>query len=193
MAAGTDVSPLVPCDWLKEKIAAGDLGNIVLLDVSWSSQKDCYEDYKQRHIPGAVFFNVMVGPHTDLFPRNLPTPEVFQDLTRAAGVNDDSHVILYSDSDNCGFFMSGRAWWTFTMFGAKKVSILNGGLQRWLTLGYPTTSEVPTVKRGNFTARYDSQHRLTFEEMTQRIASGATIADSRPAKSYAEGILSFNS
>ena len=57
----------------------------------------------------------MVGPHTELFPRNLPSPEVFQEAARAVGVNDDSRVVVYSDSDNNGFFLSGRAWWTFTV------------------------------------------------------------------------------
>ena len=65
------------------------------------------------HIPGARYIDVMVGPHSALFPRSLPPPEVFQQSARAAGIQEDSHVIIYSDSDNCGFFLSARAWWTF--------------------------------------------------------------------------------
>ena len=32
------------------------------------------------------------------------------------------------------------------LYGKEAVSVLNGGLQRWEKLGYPLTTEVPTVK-----------------------------------------------
>lgn len=187
MATGSDVGPLVSCDWLKANLDSGDVSNIALLDVSWFSQKNCNEEYKKRHIAGAMYFDVMVGPHTELLPRNIPPAEAFQQQARAAGVNEDSHVIVYSDTENHGFFLSGRAWWTFTVYGAKKVSILNGGLQKWLSLGYPTTSEIPKIKPGNFTARYDSKYRLTFEQMSQKVGSGVAIIDSRPPNGYEQG------
>ena len=34
----------------------------------------------------------------------------------------------------------------FQVFGAKSVSILNGGLQRWMSLGYTVTSDTTDVQ-----------------------------------------------
>ncbi|XP_076473018.1 thiosulfate sulfurtransferase-like [Babylonia areolata] len=186
--AESDVSPLVSCEWLQGKISSGDLGDVVILDVSWASDRDCQQEFQNRHLPGARYLDVMVGPHTPLFPRNLPPLQVFQDAARAAGVRESSHVVLYSDSNNCGFFMSSRAWWTFTVYGAKRVSILNGGLQRWVSLGYATTSDTAPVEPGDFQACYNSQHLLTFEDMSQRVSSRQTaILDSRPETSFNQG------
>jgi 3-mercaptopyruvate sulfurtransferase SseA len=59
----------------------------------------------------------MSGEHTDMFPRNLPTPETFTEQAQKAGVNTDSHVIVYSNSDRAGYFIAGRGWWTFRVSG----------------------------------------------------------------------------
>lgn len=69
--------------------------------------------FARRHIPGAAYLNVLIGPHSDSFPRNIPQQDVFQKNARDVGVNDNSHVIVYSNSEKYGFFVSGRAWWTF--------------------------------------------------------------------------------
>uniref|UniRef100_K1R6X2 3-mercaptopyruvate sulfurtransferase n=1 Tax=Magallana gigas TaxID=29159 RepID=K1R6X2_MAGGI len=67
-----------------------------------------------EHIPGAHFFNIMDDNHTDMYPRNLPSGENFQSRARAIGINNDSHLVLYSKSQHGGLFVSGRAWWTFS-------------------------------------------------------------------------------
>lgn len=53
--------------------------------------------------------------HTDMYPRNLPSGENFQSRARAIGINNDSHLVLYSKSQHGGLFVSGRAWWTFSV------------------------------------------------------------------------------
>ncbi|CAG2228036.1 unnamed protein product [Mytilus edulis] len=110
-----EIEPLVSCRWLKEKLLDKALEeNVVVCDVSWSSQKDMENQYKSCHIPGAVFFKIMdEAEFSEIFPRNLPAIDTFEQTAREAGINKDDHIILYSDSDMNGFFMSGRAWWTF--------------------------------------------------------------------------------
>ena len=56
------------------------------------------------------------------------------------GISEDTHVICY---DTNGGAMAGmRAFWTFKVFGHKKVAVLNGGFNKWRELGYPVTNEV---------------------------------------------------
>ncbi|XP_041378724.1 thiosulfate sulfurtransferase-like isoform X2 [Gigantopelta aegis] len=136
---------LVSCEWLKNALD-NNTPDLVVVDVTWASTKNCREDYDKEHIPGAVFINVMDAEHTNLFPRNIPTLESFGKFARAVGINRDSHVIIYSNSHTCGFFCSGRGWWSFRIFGHSNVSVLNGGLAKWKSHGYPTTDAISTVK-----------------------------------------------
>ena len=48
-----------------------------------------------------------------MYPRNVPTQEKFENIAQEAGINADSHVVVYSSSDRCGYFLSGRGWWSF--------------------------------------------------------------------------------
>jgi 3-mercaptopyruvate sulfurtransferase SseA len=42
-----EVPQLVSCEWLKERLDLGTLANIVILDVSWASTKDCKDEYNK--------------------------------------------------------------------------------------------------------------------------------------------------
>ena len=67
----------------------------------------------RNHIPGAVYINPLCGEHTEMYPRNVPTREKIENMAQEAGINADSHVVVYSSSDRCGYFLSGRGWWSF--------------------------------------------------------------------------------
>ncbi|XP_060583942.1 thiosulfate sulfurtransferase-like [Ruditapes philippinarum] len=163
-----EVPQLVSCEWLKERLDSGTLANIVILDVSWASTKDCKDEYNKQHIPGARYIDVMSGEHTDMFPRNLPTPETFTEQAQKAGVNTDSHVIVYSNSDRAGYFIAGRGWWTFRILGHTKVSILDGGLLKWLQLEYPTTDKATDIQPGNFVASSEKSLYRSYDEVKDK-------------------------
>lgn len=55
----------------------------------------------------------MDADHCDVYPRNIPSVDTFTNHARAAGVNNSSHVVVYSDTDIHGYLVSGRGWWTF--------------------------------------------------------------------------------
>lgn len=184
------VPMLVSCEWLKEKMSSSDLAdsNIVVLDVSWASTRDCYEEYKKQHIPGARYFDVLSGEHTEMFPRNVHTAEQFTHLAQKAGINSDTQIIVYSNSDRAGYFISGRGWWTFRYFGHKHISILDGGLSKWVQLGNLTTEGTLTdIKPGNFIAVKDAKIYKSFDEIKQNTRDERfQIVDSRPAAAYTE-------
>ncbi|ESO97425.1 hypothetical protein LOTGIDRAFT_115146, partial [Lottia gigantea] len=139
------------------------------------------------HIPGAVFIDVMEADHTDLYPRNIPSIEVFERKVQEVGIGNDSHVIVYSDTDNAGYFMSGRGWWNFKIFGHDKVSILDGGLQKWKSLGYHSTADIPSVQKGLFKAKWNPKYYRTLEDVKKNINSNEfLVCDSRPSTSYLE-------
>jgi len=59
----------------------------------------------------------------------------FQAEMRQLGVNNADTVIVYDDK---GLFSAARAWWMFKSMGFDNVYVLDGGLVRWLELGYST-------------------------------------------------------
>lgn len=64
------------------------------------------------------------------------------DTTENLGITPETHVVVY---DTIGVFSSPRALYTFKAFNHNKVSVLDGGLPRWIHEGY----EVETGDVGN--------------------------------------------
>ncbi|XP_052226660.1 3-mercaptopyruvate sulfurtransferase-like isoform X2 [Dreissena polymorpha] len=178
---------LVTCEWLQERLVKKDRPDVVVIDVSWSSTRDCQQDYLLQRIPSAQYVNVLDAKHSDVYPRAVPDAQVFAEHARRAGVNPSSHVVIYSNTEKAGYFLSGRGCWTFKYFGHDNVSILDGGLQRWLQLGYPTASGEEVTKPGSFKPVVNDQFRVPYESVRENQEKCSfQLVDTRPAKAFAE-------
>src|SRR4029077_19166489 len=95
------------------------------------------------HIPGAVFFdiNAIADDSTDL-PHMLPWPDQVGDMVSKLGVGDKDPIVVY---DGVGLYSAPRVWWSFRIFGAKTVYILDGGFPAWKAEGRKV--EAGEVKR----------------------------------------------
>ncbi|KAI0242287.1 Thiosulfate sulfurtransferase [Lamellibrachia satsuma] len=187
---GSDVTPgTVGTDWLKQRIGSDQSANIRVLDVTWYSAKDAYPEYLKAHIPGAAWFDIMRDvTHTELHLRNLPAPEAFQQQVRLVGVDADTHVIVYDSQGLGGCFVGSRAWWMFKLFGHEKVSVLNGGLQRWIADGLPTTQEIPTYQEGNITVTDNVSFKKLHAAMVANFeAKCFQVCDSRAVEKFSAG------
>lgn len=143
MANATSSRWLKSTEWL-----AANLGkpNVVAVDASYylpTQKRDARAEYLAAHIPGAVFFdiNAVADTSTDL-PHMLPGPAQFGEAAGALGIAEMDTIVVY---DGTGFFSAPRVWWTFRIFGAKNVFILDGGLPEWKKEGRPV--EAGEVKR----------------------------------------------
>jgi len=110
--------------------------------------------YGEEHVPGAVFADLntdLSAPATATSGRHpLPAPEEFAARLRAWGVNADSRVVAYDDSNGA---YGARLWWMLRWLGHDDVAVLDGGMRRWLQLGLPLTEDVPAPTPGNFIAQ----------------------------------------
>ena len=50
------------------------------------------------------------------------------------GIGDGMKIVVY---DGAGLFSAPRVWWTFKVFGARDVAILEGGFPAWRDEGRP--------------------------------------------------------
>jgi len=91
------------------------------------------EEYKAGHIPGAV--NVFYGTWAIKAGDNdnqLPADDDLTDIVGSAGIRPDSTVIVYGKTDTLGDRVNvTRVAWTLKYAGVQKVSILDGGFEKW--------------------------------------------------------------
>lgn len=183
------VPTLVDADWLKENVA-GQGVDLRVVDASWHmpmTKRDAAEEYKDKHIPGAVFFDL--NEVKDKSAKNgdqiLPSAEQFSEYVGALGITRDTHVILYDNNDKIGMFSAPRAWYIFRVYGHTKLSILNGGLPQWLEKGGEVTSEVPGISK----AQYQGALRKGLVRYYYDVVSNLTdktfvYVDGRPAPRF---------
>jgi thiosulfate/3-mercaptopyruvate sulfurtransferase len=125
---------LVSTDWLAEHLKDH---NVAVVDGSYLvlQKRDAHAEYLAGHIPGAVFFDVdKVSDHSTELPHMLPGPKQFGEVVGALGIGNDTTTVVY---DSLGLYSAARVWWTFRIFGAKNVFILDGGLPKWKTENRP--------------------------------------------------------
>ena len=109
------------------------------------------EEYKKKHIPGAVFFDInkVADPNNSL-PHMIPQKDLFSKMMQNLGLNNEDEIVIY---DNSPFLSSARAWFLFRYFGHDKVSIMQGGLENWKNSGGNISQENVVIKKGNYTAK----------------------------------------
>ena len=142
---------VVQADWLEKNL---DDPKVVVIEVS--TEPGIYE---RGHIRNAV----KITWHTDLVDtvnRDVVSSAKFQKFAQAAGISQDSTVVLYGDKNN--WFAAWGAW-IFNLYGAKDVRLLDGGRVKWEKDGRALTTAVTTKAKGNFTStRLDKTLRATL-------------------------------
>ncbi len=122
-------------DWLAQRLRDRD---VIAVDGSYflpTQKRDARAEYRGGHIPGAVFFDIeAVSDHSTELPHMLPGPTHFGEAVGALGIGDGDTVVVY---DSLGLYSAARVWWTFRVFGATNVYILDGGLPQWKAEGRP--------------------------------------------------------
>ena len=167
-------------EWLANQLGKPDL---VVLDGSFylpAQNRNAREEYLKAHIPGAVFFDIdAVADHSTDLPHMLPGPTQFAQMAGALGITETDTVVVY---DGAGFFSAPRVWWTFRIFGAKNVFILDGGMPAWLAEKRKTESgEVKRTPR-TFNATMETSAVAMDTDVLMALNDGKTqVVDARPA------------
>ena len=134
---------LVTTAWLAERLGAPAT---VVVDGSFylpAMKRDAAAEYLAGHIPGAVRFDIdAISDHSNPLPHMLPDNKQFASEVGALGIADSDTIVVY---DGAGMFSAPRVWWTFRLFGAENVFILDGGFPKWKAEQRPI--EVGAAKR----------------------------------------------
>lgn len=170
-------------DWLAAHL---DDPKVRVIDASWylpGEPRDPDAEYRAGHIPGAVRFNLdEVADHSVDLPHMLPSEAEFSAAVGALGIGDGDTIIIY---DGAGLRAAPRVWWTFKVFGAADVRILDGGLPRWRAEGRAVDTGIVVPTRRTFTAKLDRACVRAVDDVRAILAAKtATVVDARPAERF---------
>jgi thiosulfate/3-mercaptopyruvate sulfurtransferase len=150
--------------------------------------------YDQGHIPGAV----KLDWHADLndpVERDYVNRERFEEVLAERGISNDTTVVFYGDKNN---WWATYAFWVFQLFGHTNAKVMDGGRQKWIEEGRPTTREVPHYERATYRApeRSDAEIRAfrdqvmgLLESDRKSLREGTALVDVRSGPEYTGELL----
>ena len=175
---------LVSTAWLADNLGRED---IAVIDATYhlpTVARDARAEYAKAHIPGAAFFDIdAIADHATDLPHMLPAPEAFAEAVEALGIGDADHVVAY---DTYGLFSAARAWWMFRVFGHDRVSVLDGGMAKWVQEGRLVTDAATAPRPGKrFTPRFRPALVRDRAQLLANLGTGAEqILDARSAPRF---------
>jgi len=134
--AFSTTSFLVDIDWLEKNLHNPD---IRLIDMSDNTQ------FQRFHIPTSTHL-----PYAAINKRNKQGVSLsvgkqqIINILGLLGIQAHHHVVIY---DDMGGLHASRLFWELEKIGHKKISLVNGGLVKWILDGKRVTAEVEEVKR----------------------------------------------
>ncbi len=135
---------LVETEWLKKNI-----DEVKIIDCSWhmpQTKRNGYEEYKKKHIPNSMFFDLDKNSKKNInLPHMLTDKNEWENIVSRMGIDQSDEIIIYDNSD---VISSCRCWYNFLYFGhdPKLVHVLNGGLKKWIKENGKITSELSKIK-----------------------------------------------
>src|SRR3954468_35257 len=170
-------------EWLAEKLGAPDLA---VVDGSFylpAMKRDAAAEYLAGHIPGAVRFDIdAISDHSQGLPHMLPSAKQFARDAGALGIAETDAIVVY---DGIGMFSSPRVWWTFRLFGADKVFILEGGLPKWKAEDRPLEAGAVQRPPPTFNAKKPPAVVASLHDVqTALTGNTAQVVDARPSDRF---------
>lgn len=138
--------------------------------------------FASGHIPGAC----QVDWTTDLndpITRDYLSAAKFSELMNRIGVDRETTVVFYGDKSN---WWASYALWVFSLFGHKKVKLMDGGRAKWEAEKRELTRDIPKFESKNYPScvRDDSQIRAFRDQVLDHVAGKNPLVDVRSPAEY---------
>ena len=148
-------------------------------------------DFELGHIQGARFADIDndLSDPAQQAPLHfmLPSPQRFAAGVGALGVGNDTHVVCYSTANH---WWATRLWWMFRVFGYHRVSVLDGGFQKWRAEARSVeTGPAPTPSPRRFDAVFHPSLVADRHDVLAAIGNAGicTVNALRPEQHRGEG------
>jgi thiosulfate/3-mercaptopyruvate sulfurtransferase len=178
MTTKEQTSALTDPGWLSSHIG---VPHIRVIEIAGLGQED-QRAYRAGHVPGASCWNWKTMLWDDR-NRDFPSPDEFARRLGAAGIDDQTTVIVYGEPVQFGIY----AWWALRYCGHDRVCLLDGGRRRWEAEGRPMTTDAPLAiaPRVHSAARRREHMRAGRESVLTAVGNSRTaILDARSVEEY---------
>jgi len=144
------------------------------------------QQYAQAHIRGALFAHLdrdLSAPPNGRNGRHpLPDPASFVAWLGRQGLRPGDQVVAY-DANNGA--MASRLWWMLRWVGHDAVTVLDGGLAKWLAEGREVTAEVPSFLATDYVGRLRTQMSVEVDAVEQHLgATDMLLLDARAPERF---------
>ena len=178
---------LVSTQWLQDHLADP---NVRILDRQDILPED--KIYVDGHIPNAI---QMSRDATKIERRGIPEvldPKVLIKFLEDNGISADHHVVIIGNSHKLPTVT--RIFWALEVLGHKKVSIVDGGVEKWLAEKRTWTKEVPHFAKNTYKVNLNRDRLVTGDELLVYLGSfkelGIVVVDSRKPEEFSGKAMS---
>jgi len=162
---------LVSTTWLADHLRDPD---VVVIQTSQAAAA-------QQQIPGA-----RLVPHDALMTmaagHDLAATSQLEAALERAGVSNTSHVVIYGEP-----LASGWLFFALDYLGHEKMSMLDGGLDKWTGEGRSVSAVGAAPRPGQFTPRLRPQVKASTETVQNRPVGAVALLDARSMTEYDAG------
>ena len=179
MAEYSHPESLVTADWVAEH---GNDDNVRLVEVDVDTSA-----YDEGHIAGAVGWNWQSQLQASLRRDLISGPEL-EALLGAAGIDNNTTVILYGDNNN---WFAAWAFWQLKYYGHGDVRLMNGGRAKWVADGRPLTTDASSHAAKTYRAGSPNQDIRAYRDGVLGAVSTSSISlvDVRAPAEYSGELL----
>jgi thiosulfate/3-mercaptopyruvate sulfurtransferase len=167
---------LVDINWLAKNLNSS---SIRLIDMSDDTQ------FQRFHIPGATHLPyAAINMHNKKGVSLSVGKNKIIKVLGLLGIQAEHHVVIY---DDMGGLHAGRLFWELEKIGHKNISILNGGLVKWILAGKKVSAKSQTIKAVQYKTDSKSgrNNTATLEEILNTTFNSKNILlDVRSKEEY---------
>lgn len=166
---------LVDIDWLEK-----NLNNpaVRLIDMSDDTQ------FQRFHIPTSTHL-----PYAAINKRNKQGvsfsvgKQQIINILGLLGIQAHHHVVIY---DDMGGLHASRLFWELEKIGHQNISLVNGGLVKWILAGKKVTAEIEQVKRTQYKNNKSGRNNTATVEkiLSSNFNSNNVLLDVRSKEEY---------
>ncbi len=161
------MNPLKSTTWLAENI-----NKVKVLDATWhmpNSNRNAFREYETGHIEGSIFFDLDKNSNQKVsLPHMLPEFREWQRIVSNLGIRNNDQIIIYDNSD---VLSASRCWFSFLYFGhdANLVSVLDGGLKKWVLENRPLSKDKVNLIETNYSASEKKSLVINLDQVERNI------------------------
>lgn len=170
-------SLLVTASWLASRL---DEPNLVILHVGRDE-----DEFRTGHVPGARFISdrSLADNRDEGIYDVRPVPDLVAAF-ESVGLRDGARVVIYGHP-----LRAGRTFFTLEYLGFDgRVSLLDGGFERWRGDGLPISTDPSPSARGAFTVNLNPRILVDADWVETKLDDDAyALVDARPRGEFGQG------